>query len=76
MSPTREEILRQIDALVDAQRSRCLWYLRADYYPKDDAERLRVLEAIQRHAGLVAYREAARLKQWLSPTSSATSAGS
>jgi len=72
----REELDRQVDALVDACRSDCLWFLRSDYYPRSDEERLRVLDAIQRRAGLDAYREAARLKRWLSPSSSATSAGS
>ena len=73
---SREELDRQVDRLVDACRVECLWSLRPDYYPRSDEERLRVLEAIQRHAGLEAWREAARLKRWLSALSSATSAGS
>lgn len=75
VNPSREELDRRVDALVDACRADCLWFLRPDYHPRSDEERLRVLEAIQRHAGLDAYREAARLKRWLSPASSATSAG-
>lgn len=72
----REDLHRQVNALVDACRAECLWFLRRDYYPQSDDERLRVLDAIQRHAGLDVYREAARLKRWLSPVSSGTSAGS
>ena len=75
VDPSREELNRQVDVLVDACRADCLWSLRQDYYPRSDEERLRVLEAIQRHAGLDAFREAARLKRWLSAVSSATSAG-
>lgn len=66
---------REFRELVDEYRSRCLWYLRADYLPADTAERLRVLQAIERHGDLRAFQRAARLRSWLSPTSSATSAG-
>lgn len=76
VNPSSAELARQIDALVDACRGECLWFLRPDYHPRTDAERLFVLDAIQKHAGLDAYRQAARLKQWLSHPSSATSAGS
>jgi hypothetical protein len=73
---SREDLERQVDTLVDTCRTGCLWFLRPDYYPRTDRERLRVLDAIQKHAGLDAFRQAARLKRWLSPLSSETSAGS
>jgi hypothetical protein len=73
---SREDLERQVDTLVDACRTECLWFLRPDYYPRTDEERLRVLDAIQRRARLDVYREAARLKRWLSPSSNETSAGS
>jgi hypothetical protein len=73
---SREDLERQVDALVDACRTGCLWFLRPDYYPRTDEERLRVLDAIQKHAGLDDFRRAARLKRWLSPPFSETSAGS
>jgi hypothetical protein len=76
MAPSTEDIARRIDALVDEQRAMCLWFLRSDYYPRTDAERVRVLGDIQRHGGLRAFKTAAELKQWLSPTSNAGSAGS
>lgn len=76
MQPSYDELARAIDALVDAERATCLWYLRADYHPRTNAERARVLDDIQRHGGLSAYKRAAQLKQWLSRLSNATSASS
>jgi hypothetical protein len=76
MPPNRVILNREIDELVDAQRATCLWFLRADYYPGTDAERLRILDAIQRRGGLAAYRQAAQLKQWLSQSSSEKSVSS
>jgi hypothetical protein len=70
----------QVDAalreLVDEYRDRCLWFLRHDYYPATTEEAQRVLDAIQRHGDRNGFRRAARLRQWLSLPSSATSAGS
>jgi hypothetical protein len=65
-----------IDRLVDEYRLRCLWFLRPDYYPTTDAERLKVLLYIERHGDRDAYRRAREMRRWLSPTSSAPSAGS
>lgn len=75
-APSPDELARAIDALVDECRVRCLWHLRPDYHPRTDAERLRVLSAIQQRADLATYRRAGRLKAWLSRTSSAASASS
>ncbi len=66
----------EVNRLVDQYRVRCLWFLRADYYPATLEERLRVLAYIERHGDREAFRRAARLKRWLSPDSSAPSAGS
>jgi hypothetical protein len=63
-------------ALVDAQRARCLWFLQKDYDPVTLEETLSVLRQIERHGDLDAFKHAAQLRQWLSPTSSVTSAGS
>jgi hypothetical protein len=63
-----------VDALVDAYRSRCLWFLRDDYYPTTSDERRRVLEYIERYGDLEAHRRAGQLRRWLSRTSSAPSA--
>jgi hypothetical protein len=74
--PDEAEIAARIDRLVDQQRLRCLWFLRPDYYPATTEERLRVLGQIERRGDLAAFRTAATLRRWLSPTSSAASAGS
>jgi hypothetical protein len=63
-----------IDRLVDEYRLRCLWFLRADYYPSTDAERIRVLQYIERHGDRDAYRRAREMRRWLSQSSSARSA--
>lgn len=63
-----------IDRLVDRYRDRCLWFLRPDYYPATDSERLHVLAYIERYGDLEAYRQAARLKRWLLQSSNAPSA--
>ena len=68
--PTREDV----DRLVDEYRVRCLWFLREDYYPATDAERLRVLDEIARQGDRDAFRRAGELRQWLSRRSSADSA--
>jgi hypothetical protein len=60
--------------LVDDYRSRCLWFLREDYYPETAAARRRVLHAIERHGDLQALRRVAELRAWLSRESSETSA--
>jgi len=65
-----------IDRLVDEYRSRCLWFLRADYYPTTRAERLRVLAYVERHGDVQAYRRVAALREWLSRASSEASASS
>jgi len=72
----RMETAEEINRLVDEYRVRCLWFLRPDYYPSTLEARLRVLDYIERHGDLEAFRRAARMRQWLSPDSSARSAGS
>ncbi len=73
LSPEAAAALRE---LVDEYRSRCLWFLRPDYQPATVVEAERVLDAIQRHGDREAFRRAARIRSWLSPPSSAKSAGS
>ncbi len=65
-----------VNNLVDEYRSRCLWFLRPDYYPADTAQRLRVLEQIQKYGDRAAFQKAGELKRWFSRASSAGSANS
>ena len=66
--------MREVCALVEKYRATCLWFLRSDYYPQNPEEACRVLEQIERHGDLAAFRQAAELRQWLSRNSSAPSA--
>lgn len=66
--------MRQVNALVDEYRTRCLWFLREDYYPQSASEACRVLEQIERHGDVAAFKKAAPLRQWLSRNSNAASA--
>ncbi len=71
---TRDEVVRAVDALVDECRVECLWYLRKDFYPRSDPERLQTLDAIQERSSRDVFRRAGALKTWLSLHSSAGSA--
>jgi hypothetical protein len=64
------------NALMDEYRVRCLWFLRADYYPDTPEGRLRVLEYVQRYGDRDAFVRAAHLRRWLSQISSADSVDS
>ncbi len=70
---TRTEEIR---LLIDEYRDRCLWFLDRDYYPATSEETLRVLRHIEEHGDLSAFKRAARIRQWLSRNTSATSADS
>jgi hypothetical protein len=76
MSPINEDVRRQINELVDMYRDRCLWFLRADYYPTDRPDVLRVLDYIKRYGDREAFRKAGELSQWLSLNSNEASAAS
>lgn len=70
------EGIPELDRLVDEYRSRCLWFLRPDFYPRTDAEILRVLHEIEAHGDLRAFQRAAHFRRWLSRSSSESSATS
>ena len=67
-------VMQNVNALVDEYPTRCLWFLREDYYPQTPAEACRVLASIERHGDVAAFRKAAILRQWLLQNSSASSA--
>jgi hypothetical protein len=73
-APDERTVADRIDRLVDEHRVDCLWFLRVDYYPTTREQRLRVLEHIERRGDRQAFRQAATLRRWLSPTSSVESA--
>lgn len=66
----------EVKSLVDSYRTQCLWFLREDFYPANAEEAVRVLQQIERNADLDGFRRAARLRAWLSPSSSAPSVAS
>ena len=66
--------MQSMKALVDEYRTRCLWFLREDYYPQTPTDALQVLEYIERHGDADAFRKAATLRQWLLQSSNAPSA--
>jgi hypothetical protein len=76
MAEEQERLYAALRALMDDYRSRCLWFLRGDYYPSTDEEWVRVLEQIERHGDREAYRKASVIREWLSRNSSAASVGS
>lgn len=76
MARTLDPIMPKVRNLVDDVRSTCLWYLREDYYPTTVEQILRILDAIERHGDVAAFRRAAEIRSWLSRHSSAPSAGS
>jgi hypothetical protein len=71
-----QTLAEAIHALVDDYRTRCLWFMRTDYYPSTREEQLRVLDYVQRYGDRDAHVRAATLRRWLSQTFSADSAGS
>lgn len=67
-------IMQSVNALVDEYRTRCLWFLREDFYPQTPTDALRVLDYIERHGDVKAFQKAATLRQWLLQNSSEQSA--
>jgi hypothetical protein len=61
---------------VDDYRTRCLWFLRQDFYPETREEMLRGLRQVEKNADRESLIRAARIRQWLSPPSSGSSAAS
>jgi len=61
---------------VDRYRAQCLWFLRQDYYPQTPMDCANVLRLIEQHGDRHSFQQAALFRQWLSPRSSETSAGS
>jgi hypothetical protein len=62
VQPFSEDELR---ALVDEQRTRCLWFLRPDFYPESREQIVRVLRQIERQCDRDTYVRAARMRRSL-----------
>lgn len=71
-----DSLAREIDALIDAHRTQCLWFLRPDWYPTTPGARVRALEHLSRHGDRATAQRAGELRQWLLRRSSAGSAAS
>jgi hypothetical protein len=76
MTEQSVDVDQEVKRLVDEYRIRCLWFLRPDYYPSSDQDRLRILGYIERYGDLAAFQRAGKVRRWLSQTSSARSATS
>lgn len=74
MNHDSDAVMQSVNALVDEYRTRCLWFLREDYYPRTPSDACRTLEYIERHGDVTAFRKAATLRKWLLRNSSAPSA--
>lgn len=70
------EIQTKLRELIDEYRTRCLWFLRDDYYPESRTDQLRVLACIERYGDALAFQRASKVREWLSPPSNAPSASS
>jgi len=66
----------EVRAFVDDYRERCLWFVRADYYPSTPDEILRVLRWILARGDMKAFQRAGKIEEWLSRTSNETFAAS
>ncbi len=74
--PSIEAIQPELDHLVDEYRTRCLWFLRPDFYPRTNAEILRTLRQIEAHGDRAAFLRAAAIRAWHSRNSNESSAES
>ena len=73
-TPVHVDVTAEVDRLIEECRISCLWFLKPDYHPATDTERLRLLAEIERHGDRDAYRRAATLRRWPSQHFSVASA--
>jgi hypothetical protein len=60
----------EVRSLIDEYRERCLWFVRADYYPSTSDEILRALQWIRARGDKEAFQRARKIEEWLSRASS------
>lgn len=75
-SMERDRVRAEIDAFVETERDRSLWFLARAYKPRTDDERRWVLDQIQRHADRATFVRTAELERCLSQLSNEVSADS
>ena len=63
--PSRLQIDEAVERLVETYRAKCLWFMRSNYFPSTDEERLRTLLNIERHGDRNAFVRARELREWL-----------
>jgi hypothetical protein len=73
---THDEFQARVYRLMENYRSRCLWSWPRHYAPRSEADVMAVLNTIERHGDLAAFREVAALRQWLLHPSNNASADS
>ncbi len=63
----------ELVALLEANRARCLWFMREGYVPATPEEWLHTLDLIVQHGDMAVFKKVGEIKKWLSPLSKATS---
>ncbi len=69
-----QDAIRQARELIAAHRADCLWFLREGEVPRDPSRLADVLRQLEQHADRATFVQARRLRDWLSRTSSGSSA--
>lgn len=69
---TVEEIIQtpEYRSLLDEYRDMCLWYMDRDFVPRTPQDLMAVLDGIDHHGTMDAYRRAGRIRTWLLQPSS------
>ena len=62
---TEEAVNAEIIQLVEANRLRCLWFLRPDYLPGSTSERITTLGYLAKYGDRATFISARRLTDWL-----------
>lgn len=68
-----KDIQQRVHIIVDEYRTRCLWWMRKDYYPSTLQQSVRVLEDITKNCDAEGFKKAGGLRQWLLQNFSETS---
>lgn len=74
MNNENNRIQQEVNALIDQYRTRCLWFIKEDYYPAGREDTLKILDYIKRYGDREAFHQASTLATWLSPHSNEPSA--